>query len=37
MKIGAYDYVQKPFKHEDLLLTIERALATSRCGTRTSG
>jgi len=27
MKIGAYDYVQKPFKHEDLLLTIERALA----------
>ena len=26
MKIGAYDYVQKPFKHEDLLLTIERAL-----------
>jgi DNA-binding NtrC family response regulator len=27
MKIGAYDYIQKPFKHEDLLLTIERALA----------
>ncbi|MCX6567212.1 MAG: sigma-54 dependent transcriptional regulator [Candidatus Aminicenantes bacterium] len=27
MKIGAFDYVQKPFKHEDLLLTIERALA----------
>ena len=27
MKIGAYDYVQKPFKHEDLLLTIERSLA----------
>ncbi len=27
MKIGAYDYVQKPFKHEELLLTIERALA----------
>jgi len=27
MKIGAFDYVQKPFKHEELLLTIARALA----------
>jgi len=27
MKIGAYDYIQKPFKHEELLLTIERALS----------
>jgi two-component system response regulator PilR (NtrC family) len=26
MKIGAYDYIQKPFKHEELLLTIARAL-----------
>ncbi len=26
MKNGAYDYVQKPFKHEELLLTIGRAL-----------
>ncbi len=26
MKIGAYDYIQKPFKHEELLLTIKRAL-----------
>jgi two-component system response regulator PilR (NtrC family) len=26
MKMGAYDYIQKPFKHEELLLTIERAL-----------
>ncbi len=26
MKIGAFDYVQKPFKHEELLLTIGRAL-----------
>jgi two-component system response regulator PilR (NtrC family) len=26
MKIGAYDYIQKPFKHEELILTIERAL-----------
>jgi DNA-binding NtrC family response regulator len=26
MKIGAYDYIQKPFKHEELLLTIGRAL-----------
>jgi DNA-binding NtrC family response regulator len=26
MKIGAFDYVQKPFKHDDLLLTIKRAL-----------
>ena len=26
LKQGAFDYVQKPFKHEELLLTIERAL-----------
>ena len=26
MKLGAYDYIQKPFKHEELLLTIQRAL-----------
>ena len=26
MKNGAFDYVQKPFKHEDLLLTISRAI-----------
>ncbi len=26
MKTGAYDYIQKPFKHDDLILTIERAL-----------
>jgi len=26
MKFGAYDYIQKPFKHEELLLTIKRAL-----------
>ncbi len=26
MKIGAYDYIQKPFKHEELLLTIKRAI-----------
>ena len=26
MKMGAYDYIQKPFKHEELLLIIERAL-----------
>ncbi len=25
MKIGAFDYIQKPFKHEELLLTIQRA------------
>jgi two-component system response regulator PilR (NtrC family) len=25
MKKGAFDYIQKPFKHEELLLTIERA------------
>jgi len=27
MKIGAFDYIQKPFKHDELLLTIERARA----------
>jgi DNA-binding NtrC family response regulator len=26
MKMGAYDYIQKPFKHDELLLTIARAL-----------
>ena len=26
MKIGAYDYIQKPFKHDELLLTITRAI-----------
>ncbi len=26
MKIGAFDYVQKPFKHDELLLTVERAI-----------
>lgn len=26
MKMGAFDYIQKPFKHDELLLTIERAL-----------
>jgi DNA-binding NtrC family response regulator len=30
MKLGAYDYVQKPFKHEELLLTIQRALEHKR-------
>ncbi len=26
MKMGAYDYIQKPFKHDELILIIERAL-----------
>ena len=26
MKMGAYDYIQKPFKHDELLLTVQRAL-----------
>jgi two-component system response regulator PilR (NtrC family) len=26
MKMGAYDYIQKPFKHDELLIIIERAL-----------
>ncbi|NIM90988.1 MAG: response regulator [Candidatus Aminicenantes bacterium] len=26
MKMGAYDYIQKPFKHDELLLTITRAI-----------
>jgi DNA-binding NtrC family response regulator len=30
MKIGALDYVQKPFKHDELLLTIERAIERRR-------
>lgn len=30
MKIGAFDYIQKPFKHDDLLMTIDRALEHKR-------
>jgi len=30
MKMGALDYIQKPFKHDDLLLTIERAVERKR-------
>ena len=30
MKIGAHDYVQKPFKHDDLLLVLEKALERKR-------
>jgi len=26
MRMGAYDYIQKPFKHDELLLTIRRAI-----------
>ncbi len=30
MKIGALDYIQKPFKHDDLLLTIAKAVEHKR-------
>jgi two-component system response regulator PilR (NtrC family) len=30
MKSGAFDYIQKPFKHDELILTIERALEHRR-------
>jgi len=30
MKIGAFDYVQKPFKHDELLLTVRRAIEHKR-------
>jgi two-component system response regulator PilR (NtrC family) len=30
MKMGAFDYIQKPFKHDELLLTIERAIEHKR-------
>jgi DNA-binding NtrC family response regulator len=30
MKIGALDYVQKPFKHDDLLLVLEKAMERKR-------
>ncbi|MBN1225114.1 MAG: sigma-54-dependent Fis family transcriptional regulator [Candidatus Aminicenantes bacterium] len=30
MKMGAFDYVQKPFKHDELLLAVQRAIAHKR-------
>jgi DNA-binding NtrC family response regulator len=30
MKIGALDYIQKPFKHDSLLLTLEKAMEHKR-------
>ena len=30
MKMGAFDYVQKPFKHAELLLVVQRAIAHKR-------
>jgi two-component system response regulator PilR (NtrC family) len=30
MKMGAFDYIQKPFKHDELLLVVQRALDHKR-------
>jgi two-component system response regulator PilR (NtrC family) len=30
MKMGAFDYIQKPFKHDELLLTVKRAMEHKR-------
>ena len=30
MKMGAFDYIQKPFKHDELLLIVQRAIAHNR-------
>jgi DNA-binding NtrC family response regulator len=30
MKLGAYDYIAKPFDHDEMLLTVERVLGTDR-------
>ncbi len=30
MKMGAFDYIQKPFKHDDFLLTVGRAIEHKR-------
>lgn len=30
MKIGAFDYIQKPFKHNELLLIVQRAIALKK-------
>lgn len=30
MKMGAFDYIQKPFKHDELLLTVKRAIEHKR-------
>ena len=30
IKIGAYDFIEKPFKADRLILVVERALETSR-------
>src|SRR3989442_8102151 len=34
MKLGAYDYITKPFKLEEIRLTIEKALERDRKSTR---
>jgi two-component system response regulator PilR (NtrC family) len=30
MKMGAFDYIQKPFKHDELLLIVQRAIAHNK-------
>ena len=30
MKLGAFDYINKPFNHDEILLTVERALSFTR-------
>jgi two-component system nitrogen regulation response regulator NtrX len=35
IKQGAYDFIEKPFNIDQLLVVIRRAMETSACGART--
>ncbi len=36
MKLGALDYLQKPFEIDELLVTVARASSCSGCAARTA-
>ena len=36
LRLGAYDYISKPFEIDELLVTVQHALDARRCAARTS-